>query len=474
MANYNFDTDLTVKPQQYGSNLGDIVKMAGGIQAYQQAQQINPLEVQQKKAEVDAKKLTLLRSRSENIAQNIQDLLQRDDLSYDDIYKKAKEINANQGGDENSLKQVMASFDPKASATQHKASLAQVLAKNLSSQAQLEKLYPAIAQQDVGGNLVSTAQGNPLLAALPPGTPTGPYLQKSLAPTVATSPTGGPMAFGGGGIPQAGNLDNRPTNVQVAPAGGGAMATAMQQNAPRTGVTAQSMGQPKNAGAGPSAIPYVQGEPYDAFKARAGDVAKMPVLAEKSLNISNQDSIPNQRYTNEKIQKMLENKNLDIGPIANAIANQTGGIGLDANQQEIMKYLEQRIRMESARTNQDQASQRSAFGSFGTNREALKQILYKDNGSLAGQELYQRGILNHAGDINRPNLQSVNKFNNEYAKIADPKVVHLIGVIGDKSIKDLSKSDKNHLAKEFSGMSADQFQNLLDKRQQLIDLVNGK
>ena len=101
----------------------------------------------------------------------------------------------------------------------------------------------------------------------------------------------------------------------------------------------------------------------------------------------------------------------------------------------------------------------------------MREILYKDNGSLAGQELYQRGILNHAGDINRPNLQSVNQFNNNYAKLAEPKVVQLIGVIGDKSLKDLTKSDKQHLAKEFSGLSDNQIQELMNKRQKLLDLV---
>ena len=347
------------------------------------------------------------------------------------------------------------------------------MAANLSTQSQLEALYPKVGQIDVGGNIVSTSQGNPLLASETPGVPTGPYLQKSLAPQVATSPTGGPMAFGGGGVPQAGNLENRPVQVQIAPTGGGIAATGMQQNAPQTnvpqggGVTSQSMSQPK----GGSAIPYVPGEPYDAFKVRAGDVAKMPRVASEALNINNIDSIPNARYTNEKIQKMLDNPNLNIGPIADAIAKQTGGIGLSADQQEIMKYLEQRMRMESARTNQDQESQKKAFGSFGTQKGALREILYKDNGSLAGQELYQRGILNHAGDINRPNLQSVNQFNNNYAKLAEPKVVQLIGVIGDKSLKDLTKSDKQHLAKEFSGLSDNQIQELMNKRQKLLDLV---
>lgn len=45
-----FNTDLTVKPTQYGSNIGDMLNIARGAQAYQQAQQINPLELRQQQA----------------------------------------------------------------------------------------------------------------------------------------------------------------------------------------------------------------------------------------------------------------------------------------------------------------------------------------------------------------------------------------------------------------------------------------
>ena len=46
-----FNTDLTVKPTQYGSNIGDMLNIARGAQAYQQAQQINPLELRQQQAQ---------------------------------------------------------------------------------------------------------------------------------------------------------------------------------------------------------------------------------------------------------------------------------------------------------------------------------------------------------------------------------------------------------------------------------------
>jgi hypothetical protein len=464
MAGYNFNTDLTVKPEQYGTNLNDIVNMARGVQAYQQAQQINPIEVQQKKAELDKKKLDLLKSRSENISQNIQDLLQKEDLSYNDIYKKANEINANAGGDENSLKQVMASFNPKDSPAQHKASLAQALAKNLTSQAQLEKIYPAVTQEDVGGQKVSIAQGNPLLAAEQPGVPTGPYLQKSLAPQVATSPTGGPMQFGGGGMPQAGNLNNRPISVQTAPAMGG---QANMQSAP-SGVSPQAMSQPKQA-SGP--IPYMQGETYDTYKERVAKVQKSVSQAAEDLKTSNSNSVTNAKYTNEQILKALDNKDVRVGPLMQAIANKTEGLNLTADEQYVKKLLEQRIQQQQLRSNADQISKEIASGNFGNSKDTIRSVLFKDNGNLTAQELQAKGILNKAGNINKPNLAGVNEFQNNFALKSNPEVMHLMGVIGNKPLNQLTKAEISHLQKEFKGKSLAEIDDLMKKRQELIDSI---
>jgi len=461
--------------------IADMLDISGKSLEVQKKKALLPSEIEvgqaaAKKAQADANTAQLQNYQSHlvNVVQDQQRLLNKPDLTSQDIVDSVKVHAKNAGTPDNVVQQTLAGLPVGGNEKQLKAWLASNLARSLTAQGQLEALYPKVGQIDVGGNIVSTSQGNPLLASETPGVPTGPYLQKSLAPQVATSPTGGPMAFGGGGIPQAGNLENRPVQVQSnAVTGGGAnvsnMPSGIPTNAPKIGgVTPQSMNQPKG---GSSAVPYIPGEPYDAFRTRAGEVAKMLPAAQKALNINEQDAIPNQRFTNEKIQKLLDDPNLDIGAISNAVANKTGGIGLNDKQQEIIKYLEQRIRYESARSNQDQSSQRSAFGSFGTNRGALREIIYKDNGNLMGQELYQRGLLNHGGDINKPNLQSVNQFNNDYSKVAEPKVVHLISVIGDKSAKDLTKADRQHLAKEFSGMSDDQINKLMEKRQKLLDLV---
>ena len=482
----------TIDPSIYGSQnapksmtLSDMLDISGKNLALQKQTSLLPSEIEvgkaaAKKAQADANvaQLESTIKHATVATQNIQQLLGKPDLKDSDIVDMVKKTADAHNLSPQSVQQALIGLPSGGSQAQLKAWLAQKLAASTGALAQFEAIYPKVSQVDTGANIASVATGNPLVAAEPPGSLTGQYLNKTLAPQVATSPTGGPMQFGGGGLPSGGNLDNRPSNIQVSPVSGGGAnvsnmplgaTSATPSNAPKAGVvTPQSMSQPKQ---GSSAVPYIPGEPYDAFKTRAGDVAKMLPNAQKSLNINEPDAIPNQRYTNEKIQKLLDDPGLDIGAISNAIANKTGGIGLNDKQQEVIKYLEQRIRYESARSNQDQSSQRSAFGSFGTNKGALREIIYKDNGNLMGQELYQRGLLNHGGDINKPNLQSVNQFNNDYSKIAEPKVVHLISIIGDKSVKDLTKSDKQHLAKEFSGMSDAQIQALMEKRQKLIDLV---
>jgi hypothetical protein len=50
MADYQFNTDLTPKIQ--GTNIADMVNLARGVQAYQQAEQINPLAVEKSKEDV--------------------------------------------------------------------------------------------------------------------------------------------------------------------------------------------------------------------------------------------------------------------------------------------------------------------------------------------------------------------------------------------------------------------------------------
>lgn len=62
MPDYQFNTNLG--PAQQGSSLGDLVNMARGIQSYQQAAQLNPLQLQKAQMEIEqAQKLNPLAER---------------------------------------------------------------------------------------------------------------------------------------------------------------------------------------------------------------------------------------------------------------------------------------------------------------------------------------------------------------------------------------------------------------------------
>ena len=52
MPDYQFNTNLGPQTQQ-GTNLADLINTARGVQAYQQAEQANPLAIQRAKMEID-------------------------------------------------------------------------------------------------------------------------------------------------------------------------------------------------------------------------------------------------------------------------------------------------------------------------------------------------------------------------------------------------------------------------------------
>jgi hypothetical protein len=321
----------------------------------------------------------------------------------------------------------------------------------LSPSQQQETLSRKAGTADIGGQIVGT-QATPDIGGIPPTIAFGQTLaNKTLAPQTYTTETGAPGVIGGGNrgpLPQGAALPTgRPGSSQNIT--GAFEAKGGLQRAPD--------------------------ETYDAYKARTARLSALPAKANIEMNMANRDSVPNQEYTNNKILKILEKPNVDIGPVADAIAKKTGGIGLNSDQQEVIKYLEQRIRQEAARTNQDQSSQRSAYGSFGTSKPALLDILYNDKGLLASQRLYNQGLIKNQGDPNKPNLAKINKFENDFNQLNDdPNVSHLLGVIGKKSLQELTTSDRQHLKKAFGDMSAEEINKLFDKKEKLEKLVSGE
>ena len=103
---FNIDPSISLNvkgPQQY--LLGDLLNIATSVQQYKKAQQLNPIEIQQAQQNLDASKLTLLNKRFDTIVQTTADLMLKPDLTTEDIVNRARETNANLGGNDQSLQQ---------------------------------------------------------------------------------------------------------------------------------------------------------------------------------------------------------------------------------------------------------------------------------------------------------------------------------------------------------------------------------
>ena len=356
--------------------------------------------------------------------------------------------------------------------------LKQRMVADLDKATQVQTLTPKPEIMDTGGAKFPVSMANELITGVKPGTAVGVGYTTQAGPQLMATETGAPAQFGGG-------LPKQVLPNQMVPLGQSAPpAPQIAPSAPQTSVA------PPTTKPAPSAVSAVQqgfarqgglqrapDETYAAFQARSAELAKLPRDAAEVLNPKNVESIPTMEYTNDRILKLMENPNLKIGPISKAIADKTGGVGLSAEQQEIQKYLEQRIRQEGSRSNQDQESQRMSFGNFGTNKDALRTIIYNDKAILAAQRLFHEGVRKAQGNPNSPNLGAINLFRENFNELAgDRNLMHYIGIVGNKSFDKLSATDKNELRRYFADKSQDPgklFDDLESRRTELLKLVRG-
>ena len=513
MADFYTNYPAAQKPM----TLGEMLNMAGGVQQYQQAQQMNPLALQKAQMEIEqAKQMNPLA-----VQKSTEEVSQQKTKTLQDamVFEKnvAHEISSSQVALINNPLVISAEKNPNNLSQKDKQKLAELLTRDGMNTAKalnipedkatlLIKQFTDRAEQDpgglrqflkqrhiqtldaaskttalnpsgtavdygTGGQTTSTSE----FSAVPPGQAIpGTQFNKGLPPQLATSETGLPVQYGGGGAP---GIVNPPQQKNIQPVSNVARPPVVNnqsvgnQVAPPVNNVAQNLNQQFGAKGG---IQISPGETVEAYKARVADLSQKPKLANNALSLANRDSVVNQEYNNNQVLNLLDKKDLDIGPLANAIANKTGGIGLSDDQQKIVKYLEQRIRMESARSNQDESSQRNAFGSFKNSKESLREIIYNDKGLLASQRLYNQGLLKAQGNPNKPNLSAINDFENKFNLLnQDPNLPHLLGVMGNKKMEQLTDSERIHLNKYFSKMSDDEIKKLFSDRDALLNLVSG-
>jgi hypothetical protein len=570
MADFSMNVNYA-KPQV--TSLADMVNMAGGIQNYQQAQQMNPLALQRAQQEVEQAKqmnplalqkammeieqakqmnpLAVRKSAAEtqvseetvkprisqaesqsakamseaqaaqlettraflnNARRETTHLINKKDLTVDDVKDHYKNNIYNAVEDprtrEQAYNQAIAKLpkDPK--------DLRQYLIRDLTgtvtAETQLDKLFPATQMVSKGNALVPVTSGNPELSMTgAPGLQAGPEIGVNLAPQVFANPiTQQPTILGGGGKPptpsqsfqdqflakqqaQKGMPQNAPQSMpQVVPQGAPqGMPQVAPQGMPQQGAQVMPQGgvMPARQVPGMAIQPQASGQLMQGanespanFNARVAQTQGQYASALDQYNNpqSQAGHIPTVQTINNNILGLLKDKDVNTGAIADYLGKKTNKGALNAKEQELTKYLEQRIQNLGPRTDQDAVNMKNAFGSFNLDKEAIKEIIRNDNTWVTTKDLMAKGILhNGANPLNpqNPNYGAVSNFTSNFAQFSNnPTLMRYISLVGEKNKVHLDDDDKTAFSKLVGGMSQEQRAALEQQRQQLLKLVNPR
>jgi len=340
----------------------------------------------------------------------------------------------------------------------------------------LNSKYPAPTNVNLGGYVAPMAAGNAALTGVLPGAIVGAKTPTTLAPQVfANQITGAPQILGGGGgqapagMPPAmpsvqGGAPSMPTTQGVAPAmlAAGAMTT-----------------QPARGGG-----QLAQGANESAANFNARVAATQGAFASAADQFNNPRSelghIPTIQSINTNILKLLKDPNVDTGSVTDYLAGKTNLANLSAQQQELVKYLGQRVQNLTPRSDADTASKKAAYGALNMNKDALMNIVRQDNDWLEQQRLFSTGIVNNGQNPQNPqnpNYGGVSNFTTNFTKFSSdpqfPKLMRYISLVGEGKTAKLDAGDKQEFSKLIGPLSANERQALEQKRQQLLQTVKG-
>jgi hypothetical protein len=238
-----------VKPVS-GMSLSEMINAARGAQEYQQALQLNPVQLQKAqeelnrlrqlmpeeiaKAQAERKvseetvaprissaksaattaeagaeeaKFKLYQTYLKNIRSEAADLLKQPNITYEDIEKKLRFSAENATTDKAMVDKIMAeglANVPKTlTSDQYRAFLAEQLVKTVSAETQLSTRFPALQMLSTGARALPVTTGS-ALAVQPPGQISGAGIPMEIPPTTeVTDPqTGQKILLGSAGQPQ--------------------------------------------------------------------------------------------------------------------------------------------------------------------------------------------------------------------------------------------------------------------------------
>ena len=489
---------LGIKPPQPMS-LGDMLSIARGAQAYQQAEQANPLELKRLQAEanVAAGTETPRITQSQEAAKtaqigtntaNLENMLRQQQNSSRNLFKllnQKEPITPNQiedhvvstmknaGGTPQAIAQATQNLPKSGTDKELRAFIAKHATNSLTAEAQLEKLFPSATLVSTGKEQKPITLGSPQLAENAPGTTAGPSTKLELSPEARKSVTQTDPVSGDTIVYDI-NDNGQPTNIRFLKGQGKSNTSASPDVAPNKSPFSQ-FGKPPPQENVPQSVPL--GATAETVKAQATDAMNTFMSSSKLLSdASSLGHIPTQEDITKKLLTYIKDPKVRTGPIADALADASKEELLTPKEQTVKKLIQQRIQNLSPRTDADAESKRSAYGSFKLKKEALEDLIRDDLGSISSQKLLAQGVVKAGGDPNRPNLQGVNSFKNDFTKFSQDKVLmKYIGIVGTKNTTSLDDSDKQALKKLYSTykISKEDRNALEDAREELIKMSAG-
>ena len=489
-----------------GMTIGDMLDVSKKSLDLQKSRETYGDEVARIKAEASSAQsrsnveaLKSVHSHVSNLGLATSELMTDPELTPEKILQKYKAVNDSAPGDPSqkakALQQVLAGMpqkNPNETNDQFQTRLHKYVVTNqlkgLDQLSAVQQMFPATTNVDVGGHIVNTNTGNPDVAVNAPGTTTGSYLNKNIAPQVYTNPiTGQPGVIGGGGVPTSGNLANQPSQVTTsvagqppaggAPAGGQVAPKAPALNAPSTAPQPEIAGDPLG-----KVEPLRQGanESPANFNARVGRVQNSYASAQDQLSNPQSENgyIPQLKQVNNSIMTLLKDPDVRTGAVNDYLAGKTNKGALSSKEQELAKYLEQRIQAKTPKSDADAESKRQSYGAFNLDKEALKSLTRQDNAWVLTQELAAQGRMNNAkigGTTNNPNYARVDAFNNRFAQLSsNPDLMKYISIAGTNPNKiRVDADDDKALRSLLSKMSPKERGELELQRRTLLRMVGG-
>ena len=305
------------------------------------------------------------------------------------------------------------------------------------------------------------------------------YAPNALAPQVVTNQiTKAPYVMGGGNAPgvQMYNQGPVPAGSVSVQGAGGAPVSGMTSPAPQ--VRPQGMPQGQAMAQPTGQLTQQPNESPENFGARVQQTQGSYLKAQDQYNNVNSQygHIPTIKNINGSIIGLLKDPTVDTGAVASYLAGKTNYANLSPKEQELNKLLQQRIQNLSPKSDADAENKKTAYGSLALKKEALLDLVRRDQQWVTTQDLQAKGTIHNGGNAINPNYGKVADFNSKFSQYAaNPNLMRYISVVGEDPTKiRLDKADLELLNKEMGSVPVEKRKQLEQQRQELLKLVNGQ